>query len=60
METKEINECDAVFTFLKDTKEGKFAEIDSTIVETPRISITRDDFLLEEEIPILYSVTNQV
>ena len=54
------NKCKAVFTFLKDTKEGKYAEIDPNIVEIPRILTSRDEFLFEEEIPVLFSVTNQL
>ena len=60
METMKEKKCEAVFTFLKDTKEGKYAEIDSNIVEIPRILTSRDEFLFEEEIPVLFSVTNQL
>ena len=60
METKVVNKCDAVFTFLKDTKEGKFAKIDPAFIETPRIVTSRDEFLVDEKMPILYSVTNQL
>ena len=52
--------CEAVFTFLKDTKDGKYAKIDPNIVETPRIMTSRNEFLIDEEMPILFSVTNQL
>ena len=60
MEAMKEKKCEAMFTFLKDTKDGKYAEIDPNIIEIPRILTSRDEFLAEEEIPVLYSVTNQL
>ncbi len=60
MEKKKDNKCKAVFTFLKNTKEGRYAEIDPSIVEIPRILTSRNDYLFEEDIPVLFSVTNQL
>ena len=51
---------EAVLTFLKDTKDGKYAEIDPNIVETPRITTSRNEFLIDEEMPILFSITNKL
>ena len=51
---------EAVLTFLKETKEGKYAKIDQNIVETPRITASRNDFLIDEEMPILFSITNKL
>ena len=56
---KEIK-FEAVLTFLKDTKDGKYAEIDPKIVETPRILTSRNDFLIDEEMPILFNLTNKL
>lgn len=57
-----INEkkYEAVFTFIKDTKEGKYVEINPNIIDIPRNLNTRDEFLVEEEIPVLFSITNQL
>ncbi|MCR5705158.1 MAG: hypothetical protein K6G85_11175 [Eubacterium sp.] len=52
--------CEAVFTFLKDTKDGKYAKIDPKIVETPRIMTSRNQYLIDEEMPILFSITNKL
>lgn len=60
MDVMEEKRCEAIFTFLKDTKEGKYAEIDANVIEIPRILASRDEFLLEEEVPVLFSVTNQL
>lgn len=60
MEAMKEKKCEAVFTFIKDTKEGKYAEIDPNIIEIPRTLTSRDEFFAEEKIPVLYSVTNQL
>lgn len=59
---KSVNEMksEAVLTFLKDTKDGKYVEIDKNIVETPRIMTSRNEFLIDEDIPILFSITNKL
>ncbi|MBO7449186.1 MAG: hypothetical protein J6U54_02355 [Clostridiales bacterium] len=60
MEKIKLDKTEAVVTFLKDTKEGKYAMLEPAIVEIPRTSTSRDDYLEEDEITILYSVTNQL
>ena len=59
---KSVNEMksEAVLTFLKDTKDGKYVKIDPNIVETPRIMTSRNHFLIDEEMPILFSITNKL
>lgn len=60
MKTMEEKKCEVMFTFLKDTKDGKYAEIDSNIVEIPRILASRNEFLFDEDVNVLFSVTNQL
>ena len=60
MDITEENNNEAIFTFLKETKDGKYSEIDINIIDTPRITALRDDYLVDEEYMALFSVTNQV
>lgn len=60
MKPAEDTKLEAVLTFLKDTKDGKYAKIDPNIVETPRIMASRNDFLIDEEMPILFNLTNKL
>ena len=60
MEERMEQKSDAVFTFLQDTKDGKYAEIDRNIIEVPRFLMTRNDYVFDQEMPVLFSMTNQV
>lgn len=56
-----INEKNnAIFSFLQETKDGLYSEIDKNVVETPRIVFSRGEFVFEEEMPVLFSITNQI
>ncbi|MCM1121431.1 MAG: hypothetical protein NC416_02490 [Eubacterium sp.] len=49
----------AVITFLDDVKTGKYANIEKDIIELPRNSLSRDEYVFEEEdIPVFYSMSN--
>lgn len=60
MEATNENKCDVIFTFLKDTKDGKYAIINPNIIETPRVMTSRNEYLFDEDMPVLFSVSNQL
>lgn len=60
MEERMEQKCNAVFTFLQDTKDGKYAEIDKHIIEVPRSLMNRNEYVFDQEMPVLFSITNQV
>lgn len=60
MQEMKKQRIEPLFTFIQDTKAGKYIEINSNIIETPRIMISRDEYLVDEELPVLFSVANQL
>lgn len=60
MQLTEEMQYKALFAFLQDAKDGKYVEIDSNIVEIPRIMTTRDEYLIDEGSSVLFSISNQV
>ncbi|MCM1536799.1 MAG: hypothetical protein NC254_00175 [bacterium] len=57
MKQFEVN--NAVITFISETKAGKYANIDSSIIEVPRNTLSRDEYVFEdEEMPVLFSMSN--
>lgn len=56
---KNIELENAVLTFISNTKEGKYSRIDGNLIETPRVTISRDEYLFEEDSkPVYFSITN--
>lgn len=56
---KQLETNDAVITFIGETKAGKYANIDSSIIEVPRNMLSRDEYVFEnEEMPVLFSMSN--
>ena len=51
---------DLVIKFLKETKDGFYVEIDKNLIETPRTVFSRDEFVFDEEMPLLYSLSTQI
>lgn len=60
MESVTNQERNVVLTFLRDTKDGKYAEVDTNMIEVPRIITSRDEYLFGDEIPVYFSITNQL
>ena len=60
MQLTEEKQYKALFSFLQDAKEGKYVEIDTNIIDIPRIMTTRDEYLIDEGESILFSISNQV
>ena len=49
----------AVLTFLQRTKDGEYVEIDHNIVEIPRNSSTRDEYVFaDKELSVYFSMSN--
>lgn len=59
-ELKKHIDFQVVLTFLKGTKDGRYAKIDPNIVETPRSMTSRNEFLIDEEMPILFDIINKL
>ncbi|SDA78965.1 hypothetical protein SAMN02910368_02751 [Lachnospiraceae bacterium G11] len=53
------NNCDAILTFLQETKDGKYAEVDANVIEIPRQDESRNEYFFEEDMPVLFNVTNR-
>ena len=51
---------DLVIKFLKETKNGLYAEINENMIETSRIIFSRDEFVFDKEMPLLYSLSTQI
>lgn len=60
MEDTKEKRSEAIITFLQDTKDGKYAEIDANNIETPRTMIMREDPLFKNDYSIFFSITNQL
>lgn len=52
------NHDNTILTFLEETKEGKYAEISKKVIEVPRTSTSRDEYVYGEEQVIFYSMSN--
>lgn len=56
---RQVEVNNAIITFLNDVKIGKYANIEKDIIEVPRNSISRDEYIFEDEdIPVFYSMSN--
>lgn len=48
-----------IITFIKDTKDGKYADIENGIIEVPRSTLSRDEYVFEEEeMSVFFSMSN--
>lgn len=48
----------AMITFLHETKEGKYAVVNTDVIEVPRNTISRDEYVFDDEMPMFYSMSN--
>lgn len=56
---RQVEVNNAIITFLNDVKVGKYANIEKDIIEVPRNSISRDEYIFEDEdTPVFYSMSN--
>lgn len=56
---QEIEINNAIITFLSDVKAGKYANVEKGMIELPRNSYSRDEYVFEDEgIPVFYSMSN--
>lgn len=56
---RQVQVNNAIITFLDDVKIGKYADIGKDIIEVPRNSISRDEYIFEDEdTPVFYSMSN--
>ena len=56
---RQIEVDNAIITFLSDVKKGKYADIEKDVVELPRNSLSRDEYVFEDEkIPVFFSMSN--
>lgn len=56
---RQVEVNNAIITFLNDVKIGKYVNIEKDIIEVPRNSISRDEYIFEDEdIPVFYSMSN--
>ena len=51
---------DTMLKFLTEIKNGKYVEINTHLVEIPRNSSVRDDYVFDDEMPLLYSMSNSI
>lgn len=49
---------DVMITFLKETKDGKYAVVNENIIEVPRNTVSRDEYVYDEEVPTFFSMSN--
>lgn len=49
---------DVMITFLKETKDGKYAIVNENIIEVPRNTVSRDEYVYDEEVPTFFSMSN--
>lgn len=56
---QQIELNNAIITFLNETKNGKYANVEKDIIETPRSTQSRDEYVFEEEeMPVFFSMSN--
>lgn len=56
---QQIEVSNAVISFISDTKKGKYSEINNEIIDIPRNTLSRDEYVFNnEDMPVYFSMTN--